>query len=117
MLNAELPTKRLIAQGLVRDAAGSLLLCELTYKRDWDLPGGVVDPGESPASCLVREIREELGIEVTVGRLVAVNWLTPWLGWQDAVVHVFEVEPAPHDDLVDRFTLLAEGDPRRALGR
>ncbi len=108
MLNAELPTKRLIAQGLLRNGAGALLLCELTYKRDWDLPGGVVDPGESPATCLVREIREELGIEVTLGRLVAVNWLTPWLGWQDAVVHVFEINPvAPvDDDLIGRLTLL-----------
>ncbi len=104
-LDAELPTKRLIAQGLVRDSAGSLLLCELTYKRDWDLPGGVVDPGEAPASCLVREIREELGVDVTVGRLVAVNWLTPWLGWQDAVVLVFEVDPVG-DDLLERVTLL-----------
>lgn len=105
MLNSELPTKRVIAQGLVRNSAGAILLCELAYKRDWDLPGGVVDPGESPAACLVREIREELDVEVELVRLVAVNWLKPWLGWADAVLFVFEVAPVG-DDLLDRVHLL-----------
>ena len=43
VLNAGLPTKRVIAQGLIRSDRGRVLLCELTYKREWDLPGGVVD--------------------------------------------------------------------------
>ncbi|GAA2167350.1 hypothetical protein GCM10009826_45150 [Humibacillus xanthopallidus] len=92
MLDSVLPTKRVIGQGLIRDAAGAVLLCEPVYKRDWDLPGGVVDPGEPPRECVAREIREELALEVTVGRLLATNWLAPWLGWGDAVLFVYEVE-------------------------
>ena len=56
---------------------GHLLLCELVYKREWDLPGGVVDRHESPAACVVREVREELDLAVSAGPLLAVNWLPP----------------------------------------
>lgn len=91
ILNARLPRKRAIAQGLLRDAEGRVLLCELSYKREWDLPGGVVDPGESPATCVEREIFEELGLQVSAGRLLAVNWLPPWRGWDDALLYLFDL--------------------------
>jgi 8-oxo-dGTP pyrophosphatase MutT (NUDIX family) len=104
LLNSSLPTKRAIAQGVLRDADGRVLLCELTYKAEWDLPGGVVDPSESPAECVVREIREELAIEVQVRGLLAVNWLPPWRGWTDATVFVFDLGVVG-DDLIARATL------------
>jgi 8-oxo-dGTP pyrophosphatase MutT (NUDIX family) len=91
VLNAGLPTKRLIAQGLIRNNANEILLCELTYKQEWDLPGGVVDPHESPAHALTREIREELQVEMVPQSLVAVNWLPSWRGWDDAMLCVFDL--------------------------
>jgi RimJ/RimL family protein N-acetyltransferase/ADP-ribose pyrophosphatase YjhB (NUDIX family) len=103
VLNAGLPTKRLIAQGLIRNNANEILLCELTYKQEWDLPGGVVDPHESPAHALSREIREELQVEMAPQALVAVNWLPRWRGWDDAVLFVFDL--GVDDQLIARAHL------------
>jgi 8-oxo-dGTP diphosphatase len=91
ILNSRLPKKRVIAQGVLRTEDDEVLLCELVYKKDWDLPGGVVDPGESPADCVVREVREELGLDVTVQGLLAVNWLPPYRGWDDALLVLFDL--------------------------
>ncbi len=91
ILNSSLPRKRVISQGLLRDERGRILLCELTYKREWDLPGGVVEPNESPADGLLREIHEELGITTTIHGLATVNWLPAWRGWDDACVLVFDL--------------------------
>jgi hypothetical protein len=68
-----------------------VLLCELVYKRDWDLPGGVVERGESPRDCLRREVLEELGIDIEVGDLLTVDWLPPWAGWDDACLLMFDL--------------------------
>jgi 8-oxo-dGTP pyrophosphatase MutT (NUDIX family) len=91
ILNAGLPTKRIISQGLLRDEHGRVLLCELTYKNEWDLPGGVVEVGEAPAIGLVRELQEELGITVEVRGLLTVNWLPAWRGWDDACIFLFDL--------------------------
>ncbi|HWJ09110.1 MAG TPA: NUDIX domain-containing protein [Nocardioides sp.] len=98
LLNSFLPRKRGIAQMLVRDDAAEprVLMCNLTYKADWDLPGGVVEVGESPQVAVVREVEEELALEIPAGRLVLTDWLPPWGGWDDALCLVFDggVHPA-----------------------
>lgn len=68
--------QRLGAYGLVvRDEA--VLLVRISargfHTGSWSLPGGGVDHGEPPRSTVVRELREECGVEVTVGELVAVH--------------------------------------------
>ena len=104
LLNSFLPRKRAISQMLVRDHDGRVLLCELTYKREWDLPGGIVDPGEPPSATAEREVAEELGLDLPARDLLVVDWLPPYRGWSDATLFVFDggVHPA---DLVDRVTL------------
>lgn len=101
-LNRKLPRTRTITQGLVRDAEGRVMLCQLSYKKFWDLPGGVVDPHESPAHALVREIAEELGATATITGLRVVSWLPPWRGWDDAMLYLFDVEL---DRPADEFAL------------
>ena len=53
-MNSALPRKRLIAHVLIRDDQGRVLLCETQFKPDWELPGGIVEPGESPRLGAVR---------------------------------------------------------------
>ncbi|WP_370864889.1 NUDIX hydrolase [Nocardioides agariphilus] len=90
LLNSFLPRKRAIGQLLVRDRDRRVLLCQLTYKRDWDLPGGVVEVGESPRLAVGREIEEELALQIEPGSLLLTDWLPPWGGWDDAVCLVFD---------------------------
>jgi RimJ/RimL family protein N-acetyltransferase/8-oxo-dGTP pyrophosphatase MutT (NUDIX family) len=104
LLNSFLPRKRAISQLLVRDHEGRVLICRLTYKRDWDLPGGVVEVGESPQLAAAREIEEELALHVAAGPLLLTDWLPPWSGWDDAVCLVFD--GGEHDpDVIDGMRL------------
>jgi putative (di)nucleoside polyphosphate hydrolase len=49
---------------LLVDSKGRLLICERRdFKDSWQFPQGGLDPGESPAQALQRELREELGLE------------------------------------------------------
>ncbi|HET7357787.1 MAG TPA: GNAT family N-acetyltransferase [Nocardioidaceae bacterium] len=90
LLNSFLPRKRAIAQMLVRDDRDRVLLCRLTYKTDWDLPGGVVEVGESPRLAVSREVEEELGLSLKTGALLLTDWLPAWSGWDDALCLVFD---------------------------
>ena len=90
LLNSFLPRKRAIAQMLVRDPDDRVLLCRLTYKEDWDLPGGVVEVHESPQLAVSREVSEELALDVAAGSLLLTDWLPSWSGWDDALCLVFD---------------------------
>ncbi|MBV9728009.1 MAG: NUDIX domain-containing protein [Pseudonocardiales bacterium] len=57
---------------VVRDAQGGVLLAQRADTRNWELPGGRVEPGESATDALRREVREETGIEIAPAGLAGV---------------------------------------------
>jgi ADP-ribose pyrophosphatase YjhB (NUDIX family) len=61
------------ALGTIFDEQGRVLLVHQTYKGSkWAWPGGVVEMNESPWDAVVREVREETGLVVQVGKLVSI---------------------------------------------
>src|SRR5688572_26996963 len=46
-----------------------VLLVKPRDKNNWQLPGGRLEPGETPAQAVIREVREETGLRARVGRL------------------------------------------------
>ena len=72
-----LARKRMGAGVLFFDPGERVLLVDSVYKDPWEIPGGVVEANESPGQTAVREVREELGLMLPLGRLLAVDWVPP----------------------------------------
>ncbi|MFC6012977.1 NUDIX domain-containing protein [Nocardia lasii] len=87
---AALPSKRMGAGVVFVDELDRVLLVEPTYKDYWELPGGVVEANESPLAAAAREIHEELGLKVPVGRLLVVDWVPPGLYPSDGLMLVYD---------------------------
>ncbi|MDM4720025.1 NUDIX hydrolase [Micromonospora sp. WMMA1363] len=75
--NAKQARKRVGADALIRNEQGHVLLVNPRYKPDWDLPGGMAEANEPPHQAAEREIREELGLELKVNKLLVVDWVPP----------------------------------------
>jgi len=89
-----------VVAGALFDGAGRVLIAQRPAGKAlagrWEFPGGKLHPGETPYEALVRELREELGVEVlAAGRLMRyrheyverVVWLDMW------TVHEWSGEP------------------------
>jgi 8-oxo-dGTP diphosphatase len=68
----------LVAACALIDADGRVLIAQRPQGKQlaglWEFPGGKVEPGETPEECLIRELREEIGIETKVACLAPLTF-------------------------------------------
>jgi 8-oxo-dGTP diphosphatase len=62
------------AGALIRDTDGGVLCVKPNYRDYWTLPGGICEAGEAPHVCCAREVAEEVGLGLAVGRLLTIDW-------------------------------------------
>ena len=75
---------------IMRDEGGRVVLVNPTYKPDWDLPGGMAEANEPPHLAARRELREELGLDLHVHRMLCVDWVAPHGPWDDSLMFIFD---------------------------
>ena len=70
-----------VVAALIFDAAGRVLATQCPPHKHgggWEFPGGKMEPGESPAAAIEREIAEELGVHIKAGQVLhIVEWDYP----------------------------------------
>lgn len=82
-----MPTHIVAVGGIAENDQGQILLVK-TQHEGWVFPGGQVETGENLVDALVREIKEESGIDVVVSHLLGVYSNTSSYKWHDGVTDV-----------------------------
>jgi 8-oxo-dGTP pyrophosphatase MutT (NUDIX family) len=79
------------AAAVILDEADRVLLVQPAYYPGrWLMPGGGAEPADSPRRACERELREELGIDITVGGLLAVDWIPARSQGFAELIYVFD---------------------------
>jgi len=98
---ARLARVRQGAGALITTPDGRVVMYDVTYRDYLELPGGAVEVGESPPASCARECREELGVDVVVGRLLVLDHQTDGGDRGDSVMFVYDGGVLDEADLAD----------------
>jgi 8-oxo-dGTP diphosphatase len=99
-VNSALPYKR-IGVAVIWDRLGQKILIDKRKAGGsmgglWEFPGGKIEAGETVADCIAREIREELGIEISVGEhLISIDHTYPTFQLTLIVHHCHHISGIP----------------------
>jgi len=69
-----LPKKRMGVGALILNEKNEILIVKPSYKDHWSIAGGVVDENESPKEACIREVKEEMGINLKEVRFLCVDY-------------------------------------------
>lgn len=58
--------------GIIANEQDEVLLCHRNDYDLWNMPGGGLEKGETPWKCIVREVKEETGLDVVISRLMGI---------------------------------------------
>lgn len=79
----------------------------------WSIPGGTVEPGESLATAVQRELKEETNLEVAVGELLeVVEWISPGECAPEPTARGNGLTPSQHFVILDYACTAAPGEAR-----
>lgn len=71
-----LPKKRMAAGALIFNAKDEILFVKASYRDYWSLPGGVVEADESPKNACLREVKEEIGVDLKIIKFLCVDYIS-----------------------------------------
>ena len=83
--------------------AGDHVLLLFNPRHEWELPGGRLDPGETPEECVVREVEEETGLVVTVEGIID-TWVYPVRPDGEVLIVTYrcvDLDGGPHANPID----------------
>lgn len=80
------------AGALLFNEQRQLLIVKPSYKKDWLIPGGVIEENESPLQGCLREIKEEVGLALTRLDFVAVDYMPSSIERTESLQFLFKCE-------------------------
>jgi 8-oxo-dGTP diphosphatase len=78
------------AGALITSSDGRVVMYDVSYRDYLELPGGAVEANESPPAACMRECREELGVDIEVGRLLVLDHQTDGGDRGNSVMFVYD---------------------------